>query len=60
MLVEEVMDDNGESVTIIVTLEKEEYKLLEKISAKLGMDMSPWVEFVLSSKIRGGGPCGRL
>lgn len=54
MLVEEVMEDNRESVKIIVTLEKEEYKLLTRVSAKLGMDMPPWVEFVLSSRIRGG------
>jgi hypothetical protein len=42
-----------ETVKITVVLDKKVYMLIERISMKLGLEPPEWINFVISSKVKG-------
>lgn len=40
-------------ITVNLTFDKETYELIERISGKLGVEPSYWINMVLLSKIKG-------
>ncbi|MEE8359184.1 MAG: hypothetical protein V3R82_07220 [Candidatus Hydrothermarchaeales archaeon] len=49
----EASKDGEETVGVPVVLKKEDYELIERISIKLGIDPSTWINLARSSKLKG-------
>jgi hypothetical protein len=42
-----------ESVMVTLAIKKETYELIDRISNKLGLDPALWINFLISSKLKG-------
>ena len=53
---DEASNDGRETIEVSLVLQKEVYELIKRISNKLGMEPSSWINLVLSSKLKDMGP----
>lgn len=53
---DEASNDGRETIEVSLVLQKEVYELIKRISNKLGMESSSWINLVLSSKLKDMGP----
>lgn len=50
---EKVSDDGRDIIEVNLVFQRDIYDTIDRVSRKLGMEPSTWIDFVLTSKLKG-------